>query len=376
MYKQKIMKLLQEAGIHVNGSQPYDIQIHDPRTYRRLFPHPILGIGEAYMEGWWSCEKLDEFIFRMLRNSNIHVLTENWYSQLIKMTNILFNQQTRSKSRDVAIKHYNLDNAFYRCMLGESMTYSCAYWHNATLLDEAQYQKLDLICRKLKLTRGNRILDIGCGWGAFAKYVSERYGCEVVAVNIAEKQVEYAHELCKGLPVTFYLCDWRDDNIYNPKNEKFDHVISVGFAEHLGYKNYRQFMQVVRANLKEDGLFLLHTIGRNDSSKLTDPWIRKYIFPHGMTPSLQQLAASMEQLFILEDLHNFGSDYDKTLMTWKNNFDHHWPQLSHRYDDKFYRMWSYYLLTCAGVFRARDLQLWQFVLSPRGVLNGYQSLRE
>ena len=185
---------------------------------------------------------------------------------------------------------------------------------------------------------------------------------------MSKQQVEFARDLCKHLPVEIRLQDYREID------EPFDHVISLGMFEHVGRKNCRTYMEVVRRCLKENGLFLLQTIGNKVSALATDPWVSKYIFPNGYVPSLQQIAHAAEGLFVIEDLHNFGADYDKTLMAWFRNFDQAWPRFKERYGERFYRMWKYYLLSCAGCFRARDMQLWQIVLSPGGVSGGYQRI--
>lgn len=370
-----LQNILDKAGININGNQPFDIRINDERFYKRLLRNFSLGAGESYMDGWWSCKKLDELFFRVTRQVNTDQFYRSRKFFFLRLINTFINRQTPRRSRQVAMQHYNLDNELYRKMLGESMAYTCAYWRNATTLDQAQRDKFDLVCKKIELKPDDHILELGCGWGSFAKYAAEKYGCKITAVNISDEQIKYAKEFCKGLPVEFHLCDYRDTHIYNSKNLKFNKAVSIGLCEHVGPKNYRKFFQIVRSNLKEDGLFLLHTIGRNNTFKVVDPWMNKYIFPNGILPSIKQLSSNLENIFIIEDLHNFGSDYDKTLMAWKNNFDKHWPELSTRYDEKFYRMWTYYLASCAGVFRAREMQLWQFVLTPKGKLNGYNSVR-
>jgi len=202
-----------------------------------------------------------------------------------------------------------------------------------------------------------------------ARFAAERYGVEVVGVTISQEQVKLAREKCHGLPVEIWLQDYRSIN------ESFDRIVSIGMFEHVGHKNYRTFMSVVDRCLKEDGLFLLHSIGQNSSVTTTDPWIERYIFPNGMIPSMAQLVSAIEDRFILEDWHNFGSDYDATLMAWWRNFEDAWPELESRYDERFYRMWRYYLLSCAGVFRSRDNNLWQIVLSKPGTCECYRSVR-
>jgi cyclopropane-fatty-acyl-phospholipid synthase len=255
-------------------------------------------------------------------------------------------------------------------MLDKRMNYSCAYWKGARTLNKAQENKLELICKKLYLKPGMKVLDIGCGWGAFAKYAAEKYGVEVVGITVSKEQVALAKELCTDLPVEFRLQDYRD------VNEKFDRVVSVGMIEHVGYRNYRDYFKVAERCLNDDGLFLLHTIGEVRSVKNINAFTHKYIFPNGMLPSIAQLAKAAEGLFLIEDLHNFGADYDKTLMAWYENFKNSWAEIKDQYDERFYRMWSYFLLSSAGGFRARNTnQLWQIVLSKKGVSGGYLSFR-
>lgn len=373
-------RVLKPANIVINGSNPWDIQVHDKRFYRRLLFEQSVGLGESYMNGWWNCERLDELFFRLQRHLNRDGFSLNtlfnlhFAIQYFLSSHFLFNNQSKSRSQEVAERHYNLNNSFYQAMLGTSMAYTCAYWKNATDLDSAQRAKYDLVCQKLMLRPGERVLELGCGWGGFAKHAAENYGVTVDAVNLASKQIQLAKTLCKNLPVKLYTCDYRDTDLYNPQRILYDKVVSIGLCEHVGHKNYRHFMRLVRRQLKDDGLFLLHTIGKNISRHATDRWIQKYIFPGGMLPSLNLLSRAAENLFVIEDLHNFGADYDTTLMAWHANFERAWPHFNDQFDERFYRMWRYYLLICAGSFRARSMQLWQFVLSPKGQLNGYERL--
>jgi len=372
--KSTLAKMFAEVGITINGDRPWDLQVHDERLYSRLARGRTIAAGESYVDGWWDCQQLDELFNRALAkdmDQRLYGLSFGWR----KLINSIFNQQTRSKSREVANVHYNLGNDLYRAMLGESMAYTCAYWLDADSLDAAQFAKYDLVCRKLNLGPGQKVLEVGSGFGGLAKHMAQRYGCEVVALSIANEPVGFARALCKGLPVRFHLCDYRDVGTYNPGRVKFDKVVSVGVCEHVGYKNYRKLMEIVRSQIQEDGLFLLHTIGGNESKNYTEPWIDKYIFPRGMLPSLKQLGASMENLFVVEDLHNFGADYDKTLIAWHRNRLDSWDRFRSQYGERFYRMFSYYLLSCAGGFRARAMQLWEFVLSPHGVPGGYVTIR-
>ena len=276
----------------------------------------------------------------------------------------------RLKTFEVAEKHYDIGNDLYAAMLDQRMIYSCGYWKDAQTLDAAQEAKLDLICRKVGLEPGMRILDIGSGWGGFLRFAAERYGVEGVGLTVSKEQAEYANANRGNLPIETRLQD------YLGMDGKFDRVISIGMFEHVGVKNYRAYMEKVRQLLNDDGLFLLHTIGGNFSQTHGDPWSDKYIFPNGMLPSTKQLGSSVEGLFVIEDWHNFGAYYDTTLLAWLENFERAWPNLKgEKYDERFYRMWRYYLCSFAGAFRARAIQLWQVVLSPNGVPGGYSSIR-
>lgn len=368
-YKSLVKDLFSIAGIEINGSNPWDIKVYDDAFYKRAVTEGELGIGESYMDGWWDAEKIDEMIYRILR-AQLDKKIRRKFSILFKLfTARLFNLQSKKKAFIIGERHYDLGNDLFQIMLDRRMNYSSAYWKNAGSLDEAQENKLELICKKLYLEPGMKVLDIGCGWGAFGKYAVEKYGVQVFGVTVSKEQVELGRKLCKGLPIEFRLMDYRD------MNEKYDRIVSVGMIEHVGYKNFKTFFKVANKCLKEDGLFLLHTIGRIKSGKSIDPWTHKYIFPNGMLPSVAQLSKAAEEFFIVEDLHNFGADYDKTLMSWFNNFNNSWEGIKEKYGERFYRMWKYYLLSCAGSFKARRNQLWQIVLSKNGIAGGYQSVR-
>ena len=366
--ERKIRQMLASAGININGSQPWDLQVHDARLYRRVVRHGTLGLGEAYMDGWWDCDALDAFICRALQAS-LDNQTRTLRNSLLAFHAMVANLQSQTRAWVVGKRHYDIGNRLYERMLDRSMTYTCGYWRNARTLDEAQQHKLDLICRKLDLQPGQRVLDIGCGWGSFAEFAARHYGAQVVGITISREQAELAQQGCRGLPVDIQLRDYRD------MHERFDHIVSIGMFEHVGWKNHRTYLEAVHRCLSEDGLFLLHSIGSNRSTIHTDPWIDRHIFPNGSLPSAQQIGKAIEGLFVLEDWHSFGADYDRTLMAWHHNFEAAWPELSSDFDERFHRMWRYYLLTCAGSFRARKNQLWQLVLSRNGVPGGYSSIR-
>jgi cyclopropane-fatty-acyl-phospholipid synthase len=366
--RQFIETALASADIKLDGQRRWDVQIDDPRTYRRILLDGSLGLGEAYVEGWWDCIALDEMFSRLLaaRLGETRWMPRDW---LLEMAARLSNRQRVSRVREVARRHYDLNPELYRAMLGDEMVYSCGYWRQAATLAEAQEAKIDLVCRKLGLQPGMRVLDIGCGWGAAARHAAQRYQVEVVGITISHQQALVARERCRDLPVTILEQDYR------ALEGRFDRIFSIGMFEHVGHRNYRRFMQVVRRCLADDGLFLLHTIGTDRSSAALDGWLDRYIFPNATIPSARWLTAAVEGVFVIEDWHGFGPDYDRTLMSWHQRLEQAWDSLADGLDPQTRRLWRYYLLSCAASFRVRKNQLWQLVMAPRGIPGGYVPVR-
>ncbi|MCW8849576.1 MAG: cyclopropane fatty acyl phospholipid synthase [Melioribacteraceae bacterium] len=364
-----IRQLFKSASVEINGINKWDIKVNNQNFYRKTLGFGMLGFGESYMDAWWDCDDIAELVHRLLK-SDVQKKISPLKFILPVIKGKLYNLQNKRKViKDVGL-HYNKGNLLFENMLDKRLTYSCGYWKDAADLDEAQEAKLDLICKKVYLKDGMTILDIGCGWGSFLKYACENYNVRGVGITLSDQQANLGRKICKDYPIEIKLQDYRD------LNEKYDRIISIGMIEHVGVKNYKKFMNIVNKNLKDDGLFLLHTIGSNNSSICTDAWTNRYIFPNGMLPSIKQIAEATENIFVMEDWHNFGFDYSKTLEAWFNKFDSNWKdKLSELYDERFYRMWQYYLQTFIGSFRARHNQLWQIVFSKRGVPNGYLSLR-
>ncbi|AJI94364.1 cyclopropane-fatty-acyl-phospholipid synthase [Yersinia ruckeri] len=359
-----VHEMLSQADIEINGSRPFDIQVNNPDFFKRVLQDGTLGLGESYMDKWWECERLDIFFQRVLQAGLENKLPHHLKDVLRILATRLTNLQSKKRAWIVGKEHYDLGNDLFSNMLDSQMQYSCGYWDNAKTLEQAQENKLRMICEKLQLEPGMKLLDIGCGWGGLSAYAARHYGVSVYGVTISAEQQKLARERCAGLDVTILLQDYRD------LNEQFDRIVSVGMFEHVGPKNYHTYFEVVKHNLKPDGLFLLHTIGANRTHSRVDPWINRYIFPNGCLPSIRHIAEASESRFVMEDWHNFGADYDRTLMAWYQRFRAAWPSLSENYSERFERMFSYYLNACAGAFRARDIQLWQVLFSPRGVDGG------
>lgn len=371
LWRKSIEKLAEHGNIHINGNRPWDMTVHNQRTYKRIIFGGSLGLGESYVDGWWDSSRLDEFFTKLLK-TNLNRSKVNFIGNaFIFLLQYIFNLQSVRRAFTVGKKHYDIGNDLYRAMLDKRLVYTCGYWKNANTLDEAQEAKLRLTAEKLHLKPGMRILDIGCGWGSFAKFVAEEYDVEVVGITVSKEQVTLGKEICANLPVDIRLLDYR--NLPNEYGKIFDRIVSLGMFEHVGISNYDTYFSTVHSVLKDDGLFLLHTIGTNNRFTGPDPWINKYIFPNGVTPALRQVTHAAQDKFIMEDWHNFGTDYDKTLMAWYHNIEEAWDTLP-PYDEKFRRMWRYYLMMSAGAFRSRKLQLWQIIFS-NGIPGGYHSIR-
>ena len=349
--------LLEGSGVTLNGEAAWDPQIYHPDFCSRILRQGSLGLGESFMDGWWECEQVDEMACRLL----LHGLGERARPPadriMYRLQAGLLNLQSKARAYIVGEAHYDLGNDLFERMLDPTMCYSCGYWKDAETLHEAQLAKLELACRKLELRPGMRVLDIGCGWGSFAEYAARHYGVSVTGITISREQAELARKRCAGLPVEIELEDYRE------LSGCFDRIVSIGMFEHVGHRNYAVYFQTVEQLLAEGGLFLLHTIGSNSSEISVDPWIDRYIFPNGVLPSARHIAEASEGLLLMEDWHNFGPDYDRTLMAWRDNFDAHWHEIADRYSQRIELMFRYYLSVCAGAFRARDLQLWQIVFS-------------
>lgn len=363
--KHFVLDQLAKASVTVAPAPHAELNVHDERLYARLLRDGTLGLGEGYMDGWWDADPLDGVLFKLAK-AQVHDAFPRDLPLLISVAKARLLNLQRLRVREVGERHYDLGNDLYAAMLDRRMVYSCGYWVEATTLDAAQEAKLDLICRKIGLEPGMRVLDIGSGWGGFLQFAAERYGISGLGVTVSKEQAALANERSDGLPIETRLMDYMDlDGV-------FDRVVSIGMFEHVGYKNYRAYFEKARSLVAPDGLFLLHSIGGNFSSTHGDPWTEKYIFPNGMLPSIAQIGQAIEGLFVMEDWHNFGADYDRTLMAWRDNFDAAWAGLSARYDERFRRMWRYYLSVFAALFRARQINLWQVVLSPRGIQGGYR----
>ncbi len=367
LFKPLIESLLEGTGVRLDGDRPWDIRVNRERLYRRAL-RGSLGFGEAYIDGDWDCEALDE-LFRRLLSANTQKRPLIRAARAVKsLQSRLMNLQTRRRSRAVAEEHYDLDHRMYALFLGPWNQYTCCFFDGTDDLERAEVVKLEMLCDKLELRAGDRLLDIGCGWGGFAKYAASTRGCEVTGISLSDAQIHYATEYTRGLPVTIRRLDYRDlpDSGLAP----FDKISIVGMIEHVGYKNYAGLLGIVHDMLKPDGLFLLHTIGNNERSTVVDPWIEKYIFRNSMAPAMSQLADASEGRFVIEDWENYGHHYVPTLQAWYERFNANWDRIrtlitARPFDERFRRMWNYYLMSSKAAFDVEHLHLWQLVMTRR-----------
>ena len=362
--------LFARADVRFGGTRPWDIAVHDDRLFRRILGGGSLAFGEAYMDGDWDCGALDQLFDRIISAKLSDQLGLTLPLAMLMLAARVTNRQSIARSALVAHTHYDLPLEIHQATYDKRLTASCAYWKGADTLERAQENKLDLICRKIGLMAGHTVFDIGCGWGSFIGFAAEKYGAHCTGVTVSKEQVAYVKQRYAGLPAGPLLMDYR---AY--RGPKVDRIVSVGMFEHVGARNYRTYFECAHRLLKADGIFLLHTIWENERHPVIDAWQDKYIFPNGDLPSLGEVTSAVEGLFVVEDVHNFGVDYDRTLMAWNDNFQSHRAELLPRLGERFCRMWEYYLLQNAGAFRCRHINVGQLVLTPLGLRGGYQAIR-
>ena len=361
-----VEEMLAEAGVAINGPRAWDIRVHNPALFKRILQEGSLGFGESYMDGWWECERLDMLFTRILQAGVDERLPKS-LSDIARVAYArLFNRQSRAlaggqralrhRQRPVPGDARSLHAILLRLLeRGADARASAAGQAADDLRKTAAEAGHDAAGYRLRLGR------VGAVCGAKLRRLGARR-------DHFRRAAEAGAGTLRGLDVEILLQDYRD------LDRQFDRIVSVGMFEHVGPKNYETYFSVAARNLKPDGLFLLHTIGSNQTDLNVDAWIDKYIF-NGCLPSVRHIAEASEGRFVMEDWHNFGADYDRTLMAWLENFKRAWPQLAGGYSERFERMFTYYLNACAGAFRSRNIQLWQVLFSPAGVEGGVRVYR-
>jgi cyclopropane-fatty-acyl-phospholipid synthase len=337
-------------------------------------------LGESYIRGSWQTNDLFKLMFQLMTgDTRIPVTLAKFSPRLIGalIKDRVMNLQVGKRAFEVGERHYDLGNDLFSKMLDtSSMSYTCGYWRNARTLDEAQLQKIDLLCKKLKLQPGMRVLDIGCGWANFAYHAAKNYGVSVVGLTVSKEQAALGRERCQGLPVEILIQD------YQSFSGSFDRVVSIEMIEAVGRKNIPTFFAMVERCLTERGLFALQVISAETFSLRSNAaldqfimWLQHRIFPNGWIPSFPSIIDPARGNLVIEDLHNFSADYATTLRAWATNFEEAWPSLQAKYGEQFRRMWLYYLHGCEALFTARMVQLYQVVYSKGGIPGGYEAVR-
>ncbi len=348
---------------------PIKIKLLDKSLHYKLLLLPDLYFGEAYTDGSLVIENgtLTEFLDIAMKN--IGRGETNLYSKIIKKIRGTFRYLTNfnliSQSKNNVAHHYDISEKLYDLFLDKKRQYSCAYFKNEKdSLETAQNNKIEHIIKKLNLKPNQKVLDIGSGWGTLAIEIAKKSQCEVLGITLSKNQLEYSEKKVKELnlenQVRFKLIDYRE------LNEKFDRIVSVGMFEHVGRKFYKTYFNSVNNLLNDDGVALIHTIGSVDSPRDPHPWITKYIFPGGYTPSLSEIAGPIEKSgLIINDMEVLRMHYSHTLRHWKERFLSKKEEVLIMFDEKFFRMWEFYLTGCEMAFKWGDQVVFQFQLSKK-----------
>ena len=348
---------------------PIRFKILDKTLHWKLLINPDLYLGEGYTDGSIVIENgtLTEFLDIAIKNigrDSANSIT-NALDKFRRIYRYITNFNLIGKSKQNVAHHYDLSNKFYDLFLDEKRQYSCAYFKNENdTLEVAQNNKIDHIIKKLNLKPNHKVLDVGCGWGTLALDIAKKTQCEVVGITLSKNQLEYAQQKAREMnlenQVEFRLEDYRQ------LSEKFDRVVSVGMFEHVGRKFYSKYFNKVFDFLNEDGVALIHTIGSINPPRGPQPWITKYIFPGGYTPSLSEVSLPIEKSgLIISDLEVLRAHYAHTIRNWKDRFMSKKEQVLEMFDEKFFRMWEFYLVGCEMSFKWRDQVVFQFQLTRK-----------
>jgi cyclopropane-fatty-acyl-phospholipid synthase len=358
------------GGVHLHGTSPgpnVTFRLNHPSMYSKMLLNPELSVGEAYMDGAFEIVEgsLRDFLDLFHRNSgNLRSLpARRALGDMMRRVRRFQQSNPVTRARDNVAPHYDTSNEFYKLILDNDLHYSCAYFEaSGQSLEAAQQAKLRHIASKLRIEPGMRVLDIGCGWGGMAMYLAEHLGAQVVGVTLSKEQIELAVERvrARGLEgkVSLRLQDYRT------VGETFDRIVSVGMFEHVGAPHFDEFFGKVRDLLSADGLALVHAIGRKGQPGVTGPWIRKYIFPGGYSPALSETLAAIEKTGIwVSDIEILRLHYADTLKAWAERFAARRDVIRGMFDERFCRMWEFYLTTAEFAFRSGGHMVFQIQLA-------------
>jgi cyclopropane-fatty-acyl-phospholipid synthase len=364
--KETVETFLNECEIQIDGANQGDIIVKDDRFYSMCINYGELGFGESYMYGYWDSKNLYETLYNGIKNChkvsymNLNSIAFNRY-----FNNMFYNNQTIDKASADVQAHYNKGNDLYERMLDKTnMQYTCGFFQDTNDLETAQIQKLNIIAQKLNLKPGEKLLDIGCGWGNLINFMTTNYGVKGIGITISSEQLKFCKEKYKdNKNAEFLLIDYR--NI--PDDMKFDKIVSVGMFEHVGKKNFEEYFDIVYKHLNDDGLALIHTMGQQSkmiNATAHSEWIDKYIFPGGEIPDWEDLSKIISKRFFIHDWHNFGKYYARTFEAWYNNINKRWNEIPN-YNEEFRRMWNFYLVSFIVNFDLCRLLLFQILISKK-----------
>ena len=358
---------------HIIGSpinkKPITVKILDKKLHYKLLFQPDLYFGEAYSDGSIIIENGSLTNFLDIALMNLGRDEFNLFSRIINKLNGSYRYLTNfnfiKKSQMNVVHHYDLSDNLYNLFLDSKKQYSCGYFENEDdTLEVAQNNKIKHIIKKLNIIPNQKILDIGCGWGSLAIDIAKNTGCDVMGITLSKNQFNYCIKKSKEHnlenKVTFKLIDYRQ------LDEKFDRIVSVGMFEHVGRKFYKNFFKQIDKLLNDDGISLIHTIGSVNAPREPHPWITKYIFPGGYTPSLSEVVRPIEKAnLIVSDIEVLKLHYSHTLRLWKENCIKNKEQIIKMFDLRFFRMWEFYLASCESAFKWGDQVVYQFQLTKK-----------
>jgi cyclopropane-fatty-acyl-phospholipid synthase len=343
------------------------IRLHDPALHWKLFVRPRLYLGEAFMDGTLTVEEGSLYDLIDLLAVNLEAMPEGLLARLLNGSVTLLRRihqyNPLPRARQNAAHHYDLSDQLYELFLDKDRQYSCAYFYDGgDDLDVAQLNKKQHIAAKLLVRPGQRVLDIGSGWGGLALYLARECGADVTGLTLSVEQHKVAvrRVAAAGLSdrVRFYLRDYREEL------GRYDRIVSVGMFEHVGINHYSAFFAKLKSLLTPDGIALLHSIGRKDGPGSTHPWIRKYIFPGGYAPALSEVLPTVERSKLwITDIEILRLHYAETLRAWRDRFERNRDRLRRIYDERFCRMWEMYLISSEVAFRRQDHMVFQMQLS-------------
>lgn len=365
--ERRVRAEFERAGITIGGHAAHDLRVLDPSFFRRIAMNPAYELGQTYVDGLWECDAIDRMMTKLLAAGVGQSFEHGRQFFVRSLVAKAHNLQSRLRAKIVIDRHYDLGDELFAAMLDESMAYTCAIFETPeTSLADAQQAKMRVLCNKLELASGETFLDIGCGWGGLLDHAARVNGARVTGITISKNQHATATERVRHHPgASVRLMDYRD---LPKQGERYAKVAAVEMIEAVGPKNYETFFRSVHDVMEPGGRFVLQCFISHRSVYVCNEWFDRHIFPNGVSPSLAFLSRASESTFgapsVIEDI---GLHYDPTLMAWNDNFEAAYPSLvRYGYDERFRRMWRFYLTSLAGVFRAKHLRCYQIVYEKPG----------